>query len=98
MVNDCVRRISFLEEANMNDVLAAIFSRISRRRILLGCILIFCATVGFAQVDTGTILGTVKDPQGAVIPGAKVMVTNVDTASTVITTTRSDGTYIITPL
>lgn len=98
MVNDCLRRISFLEEAIMNDVLAAIFRGISRRRLLLGCILIFCAPVSFAQVDTGTISGTVKDPQGAVIPGAKVMVTNVDTASTVVTTTRTDGTYIVTPL
>jgi hypothetical protein len=31
-----------------------------------------------AQVDTGTIRGTVKDPSGAVLPGATVTITAVD--------------------
>jgi len=34
----------------------------------------------FAQLPTGTILGVVKDPSGAVIPGANVTITNVDTS------------------
>ena len=33
------------------------------------------ATMAFAQVDTGTILGTVKDGSGAVVSGAKVNAT-----------------------
>ena len=32
-----------------------------------------------AQVDTGTILGTIKDQSGAVIPNAKVSLTNEET-------------------
>jgi hypothetical protein len=51
-----------------------------------------------AQVDTGTVLGTVKDPQGAVIPDARITITNVGTGSDIVTMTRSDGTYIVTPL
>jgi Carboxypeptidase regulatory-like domain/TonB-dependent Receptor Plug Domain len=66
--------------------------------LLLGCALAVCASRGMAQVDTGTILGTVKDPQGAVIPDARVTITNLGTASSTATTTRADGTYIVTPL
>ena len=66
--------------------------------LLLGCAMIFCVSQSRAQVDTGTILGTVKDPQGAVIPDAKVTITNLGTASVAATTTRADGTYIVTPL
>jgi Carboxypeptidase regulatory-like domain/TonB dependent receptor-like, beta-barrel len=40
---------------------------------LLACV---CATA-FAQSDRGTIVGTVKDPQGAVVAKAKVTVTNL---------------------
>jgi hypothetical protein len=66
--------------------------------LLTSCALIFSAPSGIAQVDTGTILGTVKDPTGAVIPDAKVTITNQGTAAQISTTTRSDGTYIVTPL
>ena len=34
------------------------------------------ATPGAAQVTTGTLSGTVKDVQGAVIPGAMVSLTS----------------------
>src|SRR5258708_21408861 len=67
-------------------------------RLLAICILFCGATAGLAQVDTGTILGTVKDPTGAVLPDAKVSITNQGTAEQVTTTTREDGTYIVTPL
>ena len=35
----------------------------------------------FAQADRGSIEGTVKDPNGAVVPGAKVQVVNIETNS-----------------
>ena len=57
------------------------------------------ATQGlYAQIDTGAILGTVKDQSGAVVPGAKVSVTNEGTAFSNSTVTGSDGTYNFTPL
>lgn len=46
-----------------------------------------------AQSTQGTILGTVKDPSGAVIPGAKVTLTNTDTGVTNTTTTSGTGSY-----
>jgi len=51
-----------------------------------------------AQVDTGAILGTVKDQSGAVIPGAKVTITNEGTSLSLSTSTGSDGSYNFTPL
>ena len=66
--------------------------------VVLGWTLLLGACAANAQVDTGTILGTIKDQQGAVVPGVKVTITNLGTANSSITTTREDGTYIVTPL
>ncbi|HLJ14911.1 MAG TPA: carboxypeptidase-like regulatory domain-containing protein [Bryobacteraceae bacterium] len=51
-----------------------------------------------AQVDTGEILGTIRDPTGGVVPGAKVMLTNEGTSVSVSTVSHQDGTYIFTPV
>jgi hypothetical protein len=56
------------------------------------------AVPAFAQFDRGQISGIVKDPSGAVVPGATVTVTNQQTS--VASTTVSDGTgyYIFASL
>lgn len=51
-----------------------------------------------AQVDTGSVQGTVLDSSGAAIAGAKVSLTNVGTGLTVSTVTQADGSYIFTPV
>src|SRR5215471_6426996 len=51
-----------------------------------------------AQVDTGTILGTVTDVSGATIGGAEVTLTNEDTNAAATTRTASDGSYKFTPV
>jgi len=51
-----------------------------------------------AQVDTGSILGTVTDASGAAISGAKVTLTNQGTGAALSTTTGADGVYKFTPL
>src|SRR5690242_9971103 len=51
-----------------------------------------------AQVDTGTIVGTITDPSGAVVSGAKVTLTNLGTNATLSTTAGSDGNYTFTPV
>jgi hypothetical protein len=51
-----------------------------------------------AQVDTGTILGTVTDASGAAISGAKVTLTNEGTSAALSTTTGPDGSYKFTPV
>ena len=51
-----------------------------------------------AQVDTGAILGTIRDQSGAVIPGVKVTLINEGTSFAISTTTGKDGGYIFTPV
>jgi Carboxypeptidase regulatory-like domain/TonB-dependent Receptor Plug Domain len=52
----------------------------------------------YGQVDTGTILGTVKDQSGAVIPNAKVTLTNEGTNYEITKKTSPDGRYVFTPI
>ncbi|HKU26061.1 MAG TPA: carboxypeptidase-like regulatory domain-containing protein, partial [Candidatus Sulfotelmatobacter sp.] len=51
-----------------------------------------------AQVDTGSITGTVTDTSGAVVNGAKVTLTNEGTGATLSVTTSSDGSYTFSPV
>ena len=59
------------------------------------CLLLFVlAGVQFAQDITGSIVGTVTDPTGAGVPGAKVSITNTDRNSVLRTlTTDAQGSY-----
>src|SRR5205823_7717998 len=51
-----------------------------------------CVTV-YAQADRGTITGTVADPQGGVVPQAKVGLRNAQTGSQYETVTTPTGNY-----
>ncbi len=51
-----------------------------------------------AQVDTGSMTGTVKDQSGAIVPGATVTITHEGQGLTLTSVTREDGTYIFTPI
>lgn len=55
---------------------------------------------GFAsgQIDQGAIVGTVMDNTGAVVPGAKVTVSNRGTNLTLNATTGPDGSYVFSPI
>ncbi len=52
-------------------------------------------TSALAQVPTGNILGTIKDGQGAVVPGATVTATNLGTQFTRNTVTDGAGEYAL---
>ena len=65
-------------------------------RRLLPLFLVFClsfASLSFAQIDKGTIAGTVKDAQGAVVAGASITVTNSATQQQRVLTTDKAGAY-----
>ncbi len=51
-----------------------------------------------AQSDRGTIIGTVTDPNGASVAGAKVTVTSLDSGDVRVVQTRDDGTYTVPEL
>ncbi len=51
-----------------------------------------------AQVDTGSITGTVTDASGAVVGGAKVTLTNEGTDASLTATTSADGVYDFSPV
>ena len=49
--------------------------------------------LSYAQFDTATVLGTVHDSSGAVVPGATVTLRNVSTGITATTVSDADGNY-----
>jgi hypothetical protein len=65
---------------------------------LVGLVLAICMTAANAQVDTGTILGTVTDSSGAVIPGASVTIINQASSALLTAKTTADGRFEFTPL
>src|SRR5207248_9820920 len=68
----------------------------TRLSVLLWLVLVSASLL--AQTFRGTILGTVTDPQGAVVSGAKVTVRNVNTGLERTTQTSADGSYSIPEL
>jgi hypothetical protein len=53
----------------------------------------FCGVRALAQVDTGSVTGTVKDPSGGVIANAAVKIESLGTGSTVSLLTDASGLY-----
>ena len=58
------------------------------------CVCMLYAVAAMAQTTTGSIYGTITDSSGAVIPGATVAVTNVETNEVVSTKSNGIGDYI----
>jgi outer membrane receptor protein involved in Fe transport len=56
------------------------------------------AAIAQAQVDTGTILGTVRDSSGGVVPNATVTLINQGTSATRTVKSGANGTYTFTPV
>ncbi len=68
-----------------------------RARIILVFVLLAAVSLS-AQTFRGTILGTVTDPSGAVVGGAKVTVKNQGTGLERSTDTSADGSYALPEL
>lgn len=74
-------------------------SPLKRVALLAACALLALACVASAQQTSATLMGVVKDHQGAVIPGAKVVVVN-QVQGAVVRELKSepDGSFVVTPL
>src|SRR5260370_5389059 len=75
-----------------------------RRDAMLGWMLVLCLALGLGAKTTsgqavyGGIIGTVTDPQGNVVAGAKVTVTSIGKGTSQETTTNESGNYTVTHL
>src|SRR6266853_4348368 len=54
---------------------------------------LFCASAVFAQRDLGTLVGTVTDTSGGVVPNARVVVTEAGTGQVYELTTNAAGEF-----
>ncbi len=60
---------------------------------LAAIVLLSSTMLAQTTISTGSIVGTVTDPSGAVVGGAKVLITNKGTNQAISSTTNSSGTY-----
>src|SRR5467141_3269324 len=68
-----------------------------KARMIVVFVLLAAASLA-AQTFRGTILGTVTDPSGAVVAGAKVSAKNLGTGLERTTETSPDGSYALPEL
>src|SRR6266853_1853786 len=66
--------------------------------LMFVALIVLAATPGRAQTFRGTILGTVTDATGGVVPGATVTVRNINTGLLRTTETQADGSYRVPEL
>src|SRR5438128_12271623 len=60
--------------------------------------LLMAGRLAMSQLPTATILGTVKDPTGAVIPGTSITAKSVETGLTRTGVSAEDGSYRLSAL
>jgi hypothetical protein len=56
------------------------------------------STPTMAQSELGSITGTLKDPQGGVLPGVTATAVNVNTNVTTTVVTNASGVYVLSSL
>jgi hypothetical protein len=64
-----------------------------KRLILAWVLLLLCATASWAQFETGSITGTVRDKSGGVLPGATVTLKNLATGVVQTAITNESGVF-----
>ena len=65
---------------------------------LVACVICVCAATVTAQEVTGTIIGTVTDPAGAVVPNAEITLTNRNTREERRAQADEKGNYVLTQI
>jgi hypothetical protein len=70
-------------------------SRISRVGVVLTCVLMLSILAQAQNTTAGALAGTVTDPSGAALPGAKVTLTNQGTHNVQTAATTAKGFYTI---
>ncbi len=70
----------------------------SHRPLAALCAAMLLSTVLLGQSERGTITGTVQDASGAVVPGAKITLTNTLTGVTMALPSNAEGEYTVPQL
>jgi hypothetical protein len=74
-------------------------SRLDLSQLGLLVLIFVCAPIAVqAQVESGKVAGAVHDASGAVLVGAKITVTNVDTNVSRSAAASASGEYVVTQL
>jgi carboxypeptidase family protein/TonB-dependent receptor-like protein len=89
--------------ASLEKLKGELMNRSACSRILCSSfVLAFAVLLGIlplhAQVDTGSITGTVTDTSGAVVSGAKITLTNEGTGASLSVQTGNDGSFTFSPV
>lgn len=86
-----------MQKPDSNSVTGPRLVAVLLSAFLLGLSLAPCAR-SQTTISTGSILGTVTDPSGAIVPGAAIIITNKATGHVVHLVSNSSGTYQSGPL
>jgi hypothetical protein len=65
------------------------------RMMCVALFLVLLAGIAVSQQETGRIIGTIKDPSGAVVPGAAIAIKNIATGAQRATESGSDGVFVV---
>ncbi len=63
------------------------------KKVRLICLALLVSACAIAQTVTGSLVGTVVDPAGSVIPGAQIQLTNQGTSAVMSATSDSSGLF-----
>src|SRR5690242_11614980 len=69
-----------------------------RSWVVASLVLMAFTSAALAQLETGTLSGTVTDPSGAVVANAKITAKNLGTGLTRAASSTANGTYTIVSL
>jgi hypothetical protein len=90
-------------EESMNSepskCVSSLIRTLNRLAIPFGILRLLLVAVPFSTfAQEATIVGTVTDPSDALVPGAKITLTNVETGLSQSITTNQDGQYVVSNL
>ena len=90
--------VCYLSGRVLSFGLMSLFPAIVRTGCLLTLCVVWFAATGVAQTVRGSLDGIVRDPSGAIVPGAQMTLTHPETNRTRSTTTDGRGEFIFGPL
>src|SRR3954470_8979051 len=84
-------KINFIARYGLQSISKTAIQRL-RGAVLAICALL-CLPTAYAQLYTGSIAGTVKDPSGAIVAGAQIKATDTEKGFEFSATSDSSGRY-----